>query len=261
MSPIFLKLGSFVIRWYTVMIVVAMLGAARVVKLEAARLGWDVRAAFWLVVKCTLVGLLGSHLLYAATRLDVQGRAFWLLLIDPLYGHVWFGGLFAAWAYCAWYARRRELDRKQLYDVAAFGALVAQPLGRLGCLFEGCCYGRPTTLPWGVVMKHSEYGSVPLHPVQLYEALYLLLAFSWLWRRRVSLTGTGRVAGWYLILVSCGRLLTEAFRGDTIRGFVIPGLSTSSFISLLLLLAGARFWSRTVLRLGVPTVQGEALPR
>jgi phosphatidylglycerol:prolipoprotein diacylglycerol transferase len=248
MSPIFLKLGSFVIRWYTVMIVVAMLGAARVVRLEAARLGWDVRAAFWLVVKCTLVGLLGAHLLYAATRLDVEGRAFWLLLIDPRYGHVWFGGLLAAWAYCAWYARRHGLAPKQLYDVAALAVLVAQPLGRLGCLLEGCCYGRPTTLAWGVVMKHSEYGEVPLHPVQLYEALYLLLAFAWLWRRRVSLTGTGRVAAWYLILVPFGRLFAEVFRGDTIRGFVIPGLSTSSFISLLLLLVGVWLSSRTDLR-------------
>jgi phosphatidylglycerol:prolipoprotein diacylglycerol transferase len=245
MSPIFLKLGSFVIRWYTVMIVVAMLGAARVVKLEAARLGWDVRAAYWLVVKCTLVGLLGAHLLYAVTRLDVEGRAFWLLLLDARYGHVWFGGFLAASAYCAWYARSHGLERKQLYDVAAFAVLVAQPLGRLGCFLEGCCYGRPTTLRWGVVMKHSEYGAVPLHPVQLYEALYLLFAFAWLWRQRAALTGTGRVAAWYLILVPLGRLLAESFRGDTIRGFVSRGLSTSSFISLLLLLAGAWFWSRT----------------
>lgn len=244
MSPIFLKLGAFVVRWYTVMLVLAMFGAGRVVKLEAARLGWDKRASAWLVAKCTLLGLFGAHLLYAATRWDLSGAAWWQMLLDPRYGHVWFGGFLASWAYCSWYARAHGIDRYRMYDVAALAVLTAQPIGRLGCFFEGCCYGRPTSLPWGVVMKHSEFGASALHPVQLYEALYLVLVFLILWSRRRASVGTGRVAAAYLTLAPIGRIIAELFRGDTVRGFVLGRLSTSSFISLLLLPIGVWFWSR-----------------
>jgi len=241
MSPIFLKLGAFVVHWYSVMLVLAMFAAARIVKLEALRLGWDKRASAWLAVKCTLIGLVGAHLLYAGTRLDLSGAAWWRMLFDPRYGHVWFGGFLSSWAYCSWHARRHGIARYQMYDVAALAVLVAQPIGRLGCFLEGCCYGRPTNLPWGVIMKHSEFGSSALHPVQLYEALYLSAVFLVLWSRREATVGTGRVAAAYLILAPLGRIGAELFRGDTVRGFVVGGLSTSSFISLLLLLGATLF--------------------
>ena len=116
---------------------------------------------------------------------------------------------------------------------------LGQVFGRLGCLAAGCCFGRPTTLPWAVRFTHPEALAplgVPLHPTQLYEALAALFIFLLLLSLRRIDFFTGQILTAYLFLSGWARLLIEFCRGDY-RGNLIGGpWSDTQYISGLLII-------------------------
>jgi phosphatidylglycerol:prolipoprotein diacylglycerol transferase len=110
----------------------------------------------------------------------------------------------------------------------------------------GCCYGRPTSMPWGVTFTDPAAAAVvgtplgiSLHPVQVYESFLCLMLFIflvWLSRRKRF---DGQIILAYLILYAVLRFFLEYFRGDADRGFVFNGLfSTSQFVALIAVIIG-----------------------
>lgn len=245
MHPILFTIGGVQVRVYTVMAFVAMMCSMAAAISEAHRLKWDVRGAMWQTVRATLIGFLGSHILYAITRLnDLSGWAWWKMLFNIGHGHVWFGGFLLAWAHCEWYARRHKIPSLQMWDVAAFAVLLANPVGRIGCFFNGCCYGKPSDLPWSVFLYTKDYpAGASLHPVPLYEFIYQIGLFAALWSIRRRNRHDGQTAVRYLILMPAGRFALEFVRGDTIRGFVFGLISTSQAIALGLVAAGIALYA------------------
>ena len=241
MYPTLFHIGSFAFKTYSLMAVLAMFAAMICVRAEAKRFGWNVRSASWLVVQCTIIGFVGAHVLYALTRWDLPSPQWWHLLIWRIgYGNVWFGGLLAGWAWCFYYARSRQINQFKLYDVIALAAMPALAVGRIGCFFNGCCYGKPTELPWGITLNYTrEFGQTPvtLHPVPLYEMIYLLGLFALLWRARTRTTYEGQTLVRYLFFAASGRFALEFLRGDTIRGSIFGIVSTSQLIALVLISA------------------------
>jgi phosphatidylglycerol---prolipoprotein diacylglyceryl transferase len=140
----------------------------------------------------------------------------------------------------AWYLRRHHLSFWATGDLWAPALALGQALGRIGCFMAGCCFGRPTDLPWGVVFTHPNTlapPNIPLHPTQLYSFLAgigIFVVLMALYSRRKF---AGQIFIWYLILHSTARLFVERFRADD-RGF-IPGteMSLTQLIAALLLLS------------------------
>src|SRR6202008_91164 len=92
-------------------------------------------------------------------------------------GGVFYGGLILAVVVALWYIRRIGLPLWTTCDVFAPGIALGHVVGRMGWFFAGCCYGRPTNLPWAITFTdQSAQANVgtplnqPLHPTQLYEA-------------------------------------------------------------------------------------------
>ncbi|HIC08526.1 MAG TPA: prolipoprotein diacylglyceryl transferase [Aquificales bacterium] len=111
----------------------------------------------------------------------------------------------------------------KVLDVAAVSLLLAHSVGRLSCWLAGCCYGKPTTLPIGVIFPPESVApsGIPLYPTQLMEATgnfigYLLLFY--LYRRKPF---DGFIAALYLLWYGMERFLLEFIRGVTPP---IPGL-------------------------------------
>ncbi len=159
---------------------------------------------------------------------------------------VYYGGLLLALAASAWYLRRAKLPAWKVADLCAPGIALGQAIGRLGCLSAGCCYGKPTTLPWGITFT-SRYAfdnvgvplNIPLHPTQLYESIGTLILFLLVMWRLTRRHFTGQIILEYLILYATLRFVIEFFRDDD-RGFVLHGLlSTSQFIGILTILGSA----------------------
>ena len=243
MYPLVVKLGPLPVHTYGFMIALGFFAALATVKKLAAmnRLNPERMAdfAFWFL----LVGFVGARALFVITRFSE-------FMADPIAvfkiwegGLVFFGAPLAAIPYALWMLRQEKISPWVGLDVFLPALTIAHAIGRVGCLAAGCCYGTPTDLPWGVRLSSELvdpiHRGIPLHPVQLYESTTLVILYFgllWLHQHRKF---EGQVGLVYLITCPILRSILEEFRGDSIRGFVIAGwLSTSQFISVLVLLAG-----------------------
>ena len=156
-------------------------------------------------------------------------------------GGVFYGGLIAAVVVALVYLRRHKMPMWTTTDVFAPGIALGHVIGRLGCLLAGCCFGRPTRCPGrspSAIRPPSPTSArrsvVPLHPTQLYEAgaEALILVFLLAVERR-GRAFPGRTFWSYMLLYGISRFVIEFYRGDR-RGMVIDVLSTSQFVSVIL---------------------------
>ena len=148
-----------------------LLGIATVRQLSLkSKMDPDVNAdlCFWLL----FYGFVGARVLFIITRLDyfIQNPFDMVKVWEG--GLVFFGGLIASTAYAFYYFKKHKLSLWRMIDVLAPGLVIAHAFGRIGCLSAGCCYGRPTDVPWAIKL-HSDIvdeslRGVPLHPTQIY---------------------------------------------------------------------------------------------
>ena len=120
-------------------------------------------------------------------------------------------------------------------------------IGRIGCFFSGCCYGKESNLPWAVVFedKHSSAViGVHLHPTQIYEALGNFLLFIFLHFYSKKEHNTGMTFALYFMCYAVLRFIVEFFRGDN-REIQYFGLSVSQIISIFLFVIGVCIYAKT----------------
>ena len=245
MYPELFRIGSFPINTYGVFLALAFLCAILITVKLAARDGLPRERIYDLCLWMLLASLIGSKLLMLFTEPEYRDHPLQLLSLDFLRsGGVFYGGLIGAVLAGYFLMKRYRLPWWKTADACAPGIAVGNFFGRQGCFSAGCCWGKPTSLPWGV--KFTELGheitGVPtdtyLHPTQLYESFAMLLVFLFLlWlhkRKRFS----GQVILAYALLYSCIRFAIEFVRDDP-RGDVfglttLTGLSTSQLISLVI---------------------------
>ena len=241
MFPRLLELGPVSIYTYGVLLAAAYLVGLWFAARRARAWGLDGNRVTDLGIYIIISALVGAKLLLVVVEFDHLRRdpaEIWILLRSA---GVFYGGLLLAVSVAFWYIRRHRLPFWTTCDAFAPGIALGQGVGRLGCLLAGCWYGRPTELPWGVTFTNplaaANVGTpldVSLHPAQLYEsgaALVILGVLLLMERRGPSFPG--RTFWTYLLLYPCARFGIEYFRGDP-RGMVLDTLSTSQFVSLLL---------------------------
>src|SRR6266852_6764088 len=240
MYPRLFELGPITVYTYGVLLAAAYLFGLKLAMVRAKARDLDANRVLDLGIYIIISALIGAKLLLLVTDF----RAFTAdpreLLSLARSGGVFYGGLILAVVVALVYIRRAGLPLWTTCDVFAPGIALGHVVGRFGCLFAGCCYGKPTSMPWGITFTDpfaaANVGTPldrPLHPTQLYEAsaetliLIILLATESRGRRFA-----GRTFWLYMLLYAISRFIVEIFRGDP-RGNV--GIfSTSQFISVLL---------------------------
>jgi phosphatidylglycerol:prolipoprotein diacylglycerol transferase len=241
-----ITLGPITVHWYGVMMVAGILAGIWTAGWRGRRDNLPPELFFDLIP--WLIGgvVIGARALYVATywRDDFTGTPWWHPFAFWQGGLVFHGGLVGASAATVLFARRRQVALWKLADTLAPSIALGHVLGRFGCFLNGCCYGRPTELPWAVhfPVEHKTRG-LGVHPTQLYEALLdfgLYLALAWLYRRKKF---DGQVFAVYLIAYACLRSVVELFRGDYTRltaGWITP----AHWVSAGLFAAGLALWSK-----------------
>jgi phosphatidylglycerol:prolipoprotein diacylglycerol transferase len=169
-------------------------------------------------------------------------------------GFAYYGGFLFAAPFGLWYAHRHRLGMARMADLAGYGIPLGLFFGRMGCYYNGCCFGKVCQLPWRAVfpaggaawraqLKAGLVGptspTLPVHPTQLYEALgslaiFLVCYFVLRPRKRAD----GQVFAWFVGLYAVLRFAIEFARDDD-RGIWTLGLSTSQLISIPLACAAA----------------------
>ena len=242
MYPKLLELGPINIYTYGVLLATAYLAGLWYATARARARGLNADRVMDLGIAIIISALVGAKLLLVVVEFDhfVQNPSeIWTILRS---GGVFYGGLILSVVVAFWFIRRHRLPIWRTCDAFAPGIALGQAVGRLGCLMAGCCYGKPTELPWGITFTNplaaANVGTplaVSLHPTQLYEsaAALLILGLLLLAERR-SEGFAGRTFWTYLLIYPAARFLIEFYRGDP-RGTVFDLLSTSQFVSLLLI--------------------------
>jgi phosphatidylglycerol---prolipoprotein diacylglyceryl transferase len=233
------SVGPFTIYTYGVLLATAYLLGLQLALVRSRRHGLDPVRVLDLGVYIIFAALIGAKLLLVITEFDTYRNPAQLVSLLQA-GGVFYGGLIGALAVAFWYIRRYGLPVWTTCDMFAPGIALGHVIGRFGCLMAGCCYGRPTSEPWGItftnVFAAANVGTplgVSLHPTQLYEAgAELVILILLLWTERKGRAFPGRTFWGYLLLYAVSRFFIEFYRADP-RGTVL-GLSTSQFISVIL---------------------------
>lgn len=244
MYPELFRVGNFPINTYGVFLALAFLSAILITVRLAARDGLPLERIYDLSLWMLLASLIGSKVLMLFTEPEYRDHPSLLFSLDFLRsGGVFYGGLLGAVLTGYFLMRRYRLPWWKTADACAPGIALGNVLGRQGCFSAGCCWGRPTSLPWGV--KFTELGhqitgvptGVYLHPTQLYESFSMLVVFFfllWLHRRRRF---SGQVILSYSLLYAVIRFAIEFFRddprGDVLGLTTLTGLSTSQLIGVV----------------------------
>ncbi|RKY50891.1 MAG: prolipoprotein diacylglyceryl transferase [Candidatus Neomarinimicrobiota bacterium] len=235
MHPILFKLGPIIIHTYGLMMATAFLVSYLLLAREVRRLGEKTDFASNMVFWAAVGGLAGAKLLYALENLKYT-------IQDPLgtifsgAGLAFHGGLFGGTLAVIVYLKKHKKSVGEYADIVGPILLVGQAIGRIGCFFAGCCHGKECSLPWAVTFPNAiPPASGPVHPTQLYEALYNVIIYFVLIKLRPRLRKRWATFSLYLIFAGVERFLIEFIR---VNPRILFGLTVFQYTSLAMILAG-----------------------
>lgn len=238
MHPILFQIAQFKLHAYGALMGAGFLIAMQLILKRGLVLGFSEKQLNNVMLLTFGSGILGARLLFILIDAPMD------YLRDPLEilkiwkgGLVFFGGFILATTAMAWYAARHRLGVWRLFDLCTPALILAHAMGRLGCFMAGCCYGKVCDLPWAVTFRDPAgvgLKNVPLHPTQLYEALFLIVLYFAILQLRKVQRFPGMLFLVYLGLYSIGRSVIEFYRNDLRGGW--EGLSTAQWISVPMLL-------------------------
>lgn len=183
--------------------------------------------------------IVGARALYVAAHWqDFQGR--WLDMFRTWEGGLtMYGGAVPAVIIGMWFLRRWGIDSWKAADAITPSMALGLGFTRIGCFLSGCCFGRPTDLPWGVIFPPechagSIHPGVPLHPAQLYASAVgfglfgLLMALD---RRKLA---RGHLFLTFLALYAVARFLLDMVREYDATAFPVPAvpLTLNQWVSI-----------------------------
>jgi phosphatidylglycerol:prolipoprotein diacylglycerol transferase len=233
---LFLVIGFFLSTWLAC--------------LEARRRGYDPNIILDAAMPLLLISIALCRVLYFLVYPD-QWRGFGEFLQIWNGGLSFHGAIVGALGTLAYFSWSRKVPFGTLCDFVAPGMFLGYGVGRIGCFMNGCCYGHPTDLPWGVVFPEEANRSImtpPSHPAQLYSTFLSLLVFAFLWNVRTKPAFNkfpGQLALLMLAFYAVERFVMEIFRkGATAPlAFGLDWLTRAQFASIvgLVVLAGL-YW-------------------
>lgn len=216
MHPILMKAGPFTVYSYGAFVALGFTAAAFLIYRRAASFGIDKDNIIDLLVLMLVSGVIGARLLYVLLNFGYYLANPFEILALSKGGLVWYGGFFAAIGSSLIYMKRKSMGFWNTMDLIVPYVALAQAFGRIGCFFNGCCYG------------------IKGIPVQLYSSFLLVAIFIllviWQDRRRFI----GEIALGYCMLYSLKRFGIEFLRGDNPRIFL--GLTMSQIISFVFMI-------------------------
>ncbi len=243
MHPIAFHLGPLAIHSYGVMValgfIVGLWTAGRRALLAGIASEKIIDLGPWLIVGA----LVGARALYVISYWHeaFAGRPLVEIIAVWNGGLVYYGGLIGASLTCILYARTKRFPLWTLADILAPSIALGYVFGRIGCLLNGCCYGRPCNLPWAITFPEGAFGAppgIPLHPTEIYESLLnlaLYVGLAWLFRRRKF---DGQIFGVYLVAYALLRSFVEMFRGDYPQHYLGGWATPAHLVSIAILAAG-----------------------
>jgi len=218
MYPVLVKLGTFELRTYGIIVVLSFFLGLWVSTKEAKRKGLDPAIIQDFAFYALLGGIIGARLYFVI----FSNPAYFLQKPWEIVA-VWHGGigiigaLLGGFLTALWYCRRKKLSFWRFADTLAPGVALGQAAGVIACLLNGDSYGKATDLAWAITYTDPRAMAplnVPLHPVEIYEMAIYFLVFLLVWRTRKKYRSDGFAFLTYLAGYGAARFSVEFFRGN-----------------------------------------------
>jgi len=227
---------------YNLMLAIACLVVPVVGLIQAKKKNKNIKHAAWIGFLAMLGIFFGSKLLYIITRWSwlMEDTSRWSIMISG--GFVVYGGIIFAFLLPVIYTRLKKINYWEYADLFALGAPLANLANRIGCFFNGCCYGNPVILniPWAVYYKDALR-----HPTPVYHGISAVIIFLILLRLNKKKNFNGFMILSYLVLYSIFRFVVEFFRHIDPK-YVFFSLTGSQWISIIIIIpAGFIIWKKS----------------
>ena len=211
MHPEIAHWGPLHVRSYGLMLAVAFLFGTWYALREARRRGLDPDKVVNVVLVALVAGVLGARMLYVIEHVQEFRREWGSVPALWQGGLTLYGGIVAGTFAGLVAARRQRLPMWVVADTLTPSLAIGTAFGRVGCFLNGCCYGRPTELPWGVHFPPDsfaglDFGNAAVHPSQLYFALAGLVLFGITVLLRRRLTTPGHLFWLFILLFAITRI-------------------------------------------------------
>jgi len=210
------------------MLVAALFIGVGLARIQAKKEGIDPEKLSNLLFLAFIWGIAGSRIFYVVENMEYYLRQPLEIIMLQHGGLSWFGGLILGAAAGIYYLKRNNLPVYKTLDLCVPFLALAQAIGRIGCLFNGCCFGKESATGF-----YFPAHSAVLIPIQLYSSLALLFIFVVLRLLQDRPHRQGQIFLVYLVLYSLKRLFIEFWRADNPP--VLYGLTLFQCLSILLL--------------------------
>lgn len=238
MFPTLFRIGPIEIHTWGTLLMFGFLAGILVARRESRRLGIPPDVALDLGLWVLVSGVLFARAVFVALNWsDFAARpteAFYIWREGGLSFHGGLGGGIIAGAI---FSKWRRIPFWSLADLTAPGLALGYAITRIGCFLNGCCYGAPTALPWGVrfpLYPDSQITTEPSHPTQLYATLGSLAIFAVLLLVRNRLSARGQLFLLYLALYAIMRSGLEVLRKGYSARILVDGITQGQFVSALI---------------------------
>lgn len=238
------------IHTYGLMLAIAFLTGIWWVSREGKKEGISPDQVMDLGLWVLFAAVLGSRVAYVLPHWNEFAAQPWTVLAVWEGGLTFYGGVLLAVSVGFWFIWKSHLPIWRTADLIAPAFAMGIAIGRIGCFLNGCCFGNPTVLPWGLSFPENcpagyQWGETArLHPTQVYESLVgVVLFLILLWLRR-----TQRYEGFlfwsFALLYALWRLFSDSLRYYDIQSVLVWGkreIPESQLISLALSVISAAF--------------------
>ncbi|QNG26022.1 prolipoprotein diacylglyceryl transferase [Synechococcus sp. HK01-R] len=258
-GPELFQLGPFALRWYGLLIALAVLIGLNLSSWLARQRDLEQGLISDLLPILVLAAVIGARIYYVAFEWRNYQGAWWEAFAIWRGGIAIHGALLAGTMAVILFCRWRRQSFWDVLDVLVPSVALGQAIGRWGNFFNSEAFGVPTDLPWKLFIAYPQRPAVfadadYFHPTFLYESIWNLLVFALLMslflqgrKRRINLPA-GALSCVYLLAYSIGRVWIEGLRIDPLclggqPPFCDGGLRIAQLMSLALMgLAAVGLW-------------------
>ena len=245
------QIGPIVLNAYTTMLTLAFLLGTLLAARRAKNRDIPTHEVVKLATLAIVASIVGSRLLYVLEHVRVFAGAPRSILFLWQGGLCYHGGLFSGLFAALLWLKVKGIPIGKMVDIFAPSMALGFVVVRIGCFLNGCCFGTPTEVPWGVTFPPASpagwiYGNIKIHPVQLYALISGLLAFLvliWIEKKYPFGEGNGLLFLSFLALSSLWRFLLEFFRYQEPQAWIAERFTiVQAYCLVLLILSCTIIW-------------------
>ncbi len=227
MNPIAFKVFGIEVGWYGILIGLGMLLGVIVATVRAKKENLPEDTVIDLAIIAVPIAVIFTRLYYVAFNWDYYGQYPAEILNIRQGGLAIHGGIIGGVLTGYFFCRYKKIPFWKLADICAPSIILGQAIGRWGNYINQEAYGRPTDLPWGIMIN-----GVKVHPTFLYESIWNFIVFFFLVSYTKKKKFEGEVFLFYLMLYSLARFFIEGLRTDSL---MIGPFRTAQLISIVII--------------------------